>query len=153
MYTVKPPNNRHIGNRFLVLCREVGIKQTRSQTTLCLARHVPKLPRLGAPAPIACGPNHAIHISRVTPLCWNGKTQHSNGDHVYKCASHCGSVRSRRLFYIQLRSFWSLSVSVVQSREVVHISEVRNTLDVCYKSIGAFRLVHSTEVVASRRAR
>ncbi len=63
-------------------------------------------------------------------LCWNGK--HSMAMAImYKCASHCGSVCSRRLFYIQLRSFPSQRVSVLQSREVVRISEVRNTLDVC----------------------
>ncbi len=64
--TVEPPNNRHIGDRFLVLCEEVvpfsevGIEQTRSQTTLCLASLIPRLPRLGAPAPIVCSPKHAI---------------------------------------------------------------------------------------------
>ncbi len=50
------------------------------------------------------------------------------------------------VFYKQLPSFWSQAVSVVWSREVVHILEVRNTLDVCY---GAFWCVHSMEVVHS----
>ncbi len=39
-------------------------------------------------------------------------------------------------------------MSVVRSREVVRISEVRNTLYRCMlKSIGAFQFVRSTEVV------
>ncbi len=64
--TVEPPNNGRIGGRSLVLCREVvpisevGIEQTRSQTTLCLVSLVPRLHRLGAPAPITCGPNFDI---------------------------------------------------------------------------------------------
>ncbi len=68
-YTVQAPNNGHIGDRSLVLCKEVvpisevGIEQTRSQTTLCLASLVPRLPR-GVPASIACGPNHAIERLR-----------------------------------------------------------------------------------------
>ncbi len=83
--TVEPPNNGHIGDRSLVLCREVvpfsevGIEQTRSQTTLCWASLVPRLPRLG------CVRSHCVRpkprygpssrIARVAPLCWNG--QHS----------------------------------------------------------------------------
>ncbi len=63
---MEPSNNGHIGDRSLVLYREVipfseaGIEQTHSQITLCLARLVPGIPRLGAPTPIACGPDHAI---------------------------------------------------------------------------------------------
>ncbi len=38
-------------------------------------------------------------------------------------------------------------MSVVRSREVVRISEVRNTLDVCYRSIGDFQFACSTKVV------
>ncbi len=64
--TAEPLNNGLIGDRPLVLCREVvpfsevGVEQICSQTMLCLASLVPRLPRLGAPAPIECSPDHAI---------------------------------------------------------------------------------------------
>ncbi len=62
------------------------------------------------------------------------ETQHSNGDHMYNVPAivgNRGSVHSRRLLYLQLLSFWSEVVSIVQSREVARILEVRNTLDAC----------------------
>ncbi len=52
VYTVELLNNGHIGDKSLVLCRlvaptsEIGIEQTRSQTTTCLASLVPRLPHL-----------------------------------------------------------------------------------------------------------
>ncbi len=55
----------HIGDRSLILCREVvpfsevGIEQTCFLTMLCLASLVPRLPRLGTPAPL---PYHASAI-------------------------------------------------------------------------------------------
>ncbi len=100
---------------------------------LALSNSLPDHIMFGWPRPQASpsGCTHS-HCVRPRPCFWPSSNpalleraaQHGNGDHVYKCASHHGSVCSRRLFYTQLRSFWSLSVSVVRSREVVCISEV-----------------------------
>ncbi len=123
---MEPPNDGHIGDKSLVLCRDV-VPITRrlalSKFTLrpcydCLASSP------GFPVWMR------LHAAQTMLLAIFWEAQHGNGEHVYKCASHRESVHSRRL-YIQLRSFWSPSVFVVQSREVVHISEVGNALDVC----------------------
>ncbi len=106
--TVEPLNNGHIGDRSHVLCREVvpisevGIEQTRSQTTICLASLVPRLPHLGAPAPIAYGRDNAIG-RLLTSLCLIG---------IDECVSHRGTIRSWRLFmYVQLHVIILESVS------------------------------------------
>ncbi len=54
--------------REVVAISEVDIEQTRSQTTLCLASLIPRLPRLGVPTHTV-----VLWLARVAPLCWNGK--------------------------------------------------------------------------------
>ncbi len=84
---VEPLNNGHIGDRFIVLCKEVVLfgswyrlnERTHSQTTSCLASRIPRLPIVGTGCAhshnIACSPDHdhiprywpSSHIARVAP--------------------------------------------------------------------------------------
>ncbi len=134
--TVEPPINRHIGDRSLVLCREVvpisevGIEQTRSQTTLCLGTLVPSYMQYGCTSSLPL----IVLLARVAPHCWNWKHNMAMAitcKNVSAITGNRGSVRSwcmaivctamiilESIMRLLLKTFW-----IFHSMEVVLISE------------------------------
>ncbi len=123
-----------------MLCREVvpfsevGIVQIRSRPHCACWLASP----LGFTVWVR--PLHAWPSSRIasSPALLERAKQHAIMCMIVRAIVGLSAFGS--FFYIHLRSFRSPPVSVVRSREVVRISEVRNTLDVGLKSNRCFSI-------------